>query len=392
MIQSILVYTFIILIMLFFANIAKRKAIYQTGQYGELIQKRSFWSFEIICMMLFFALIFGMRYNVGADHVGYLFSYIDGSVTESLKIEPLFKWISSLCYNFNVHPILYFAIWAFIQIAFFLLFFKDERYLFPLLIIFLFFNGEYLFWMNGIRQAVAMCIWLYSIKFIYEKKFWVYLLFIGIAVLFHRSAIILIVFYPILKNAKDYFNGIGVQLILFVSCFLVRAFFESFIVNFDSVITQFQTLLGGDNNLYRDYTMDSMLEELEREVGGSGIAFIYRIIIWSIIILYSKKLKIFFNSKRFNIVYFFFFFSLLTTYIFPEGAIVFTRPFRYFNIFQTIMLAYFLFFLLKNNDLKFNRLLAYALIVSFMGIFYLNQINLPENNTIWFRFYFQEMD
>lgn len=391
MLQSILVYTFIILIMLLFANIAKRKAVYKTGQYGELVQKRSFWSFEIVFMLLFFALMFGMRYDVGTDHLGYLFSYIEGSVGEDLRMEPLFRWISKICYDLNIHPIIYFAVWAFIQITFFLLAFKNERYLFPLLITFLFFNLSFTFWMNGIRQALAMCIWLYSITFIVEKKFWHYIIGGIIAFLFHRSALILFVFYPLLRNGKDYFKSIPLQLILFASVFIIKNVFEVFILQFEPIIEQFQTILGGERELYRTYTMDNMLDELNNEVSGTGLAYMFRILVWVIIILYSRKLKSYYNSKKFNIIYFFFFFGLLTQYIFPEGVVVFSRPFRYFYIFQTIMLAYFVYYLFRSNSFRFNRLLAYALIIAFIGVFYLNMLGATERSSILFQFYFQKM-
>lgn len=391
MLQSILVYTLIILVMLLFANIAKRKAVYQTGQYGELVQKRSFWSFEIVFMLLFFALMFGMRYDVGADHLGYLFSYIEGIVCEDLKMEPLFRWISKICYDLNIHPIIYFAIWAFIQITFFLLAFKNERYLFPLLITFLFFNSSYMFWMNGIRQALAMCIWLYSITFIVEKKFWHYIIWGIIAFLFHRSALILFVFYPLLRNGKDYFKSIPLQLILFASVFIINNVFEVSILQFEPIIEQFQTILGGERELYRTYTMDNMLEELNNEVEGTGLAYMFRILVWVIIILYSRKLKSYYNSKKFNIIYFFFFFGILTQYIFPEGVVVFSRPFRYFYIFQAIMLAYFVYYLFRSNSFRVNRLLAYALIIAFIGIFYLNMLGATERSSILFQFYFQKI-
>ncbi|MEE1253022.1 MAG: EpsG family protein [Bacteroidales bacterium] len=361
------------------------------GQYGELVQKRSFWSFEIVFMLLFFALMFGMRYDVGTDHLGYLFSYIEGSVGEDLRMEPLFRWISKICYDLNIHPIIYFAIWAFIQITFFLLAFKNERYLFPLLITFLFFNLSFTFWMNGIRQALAMCIWLYSITFIVEKKFWHYIIGGIIAFLFHRSALILFVFYPLLRNGKDYFKSIPLQLILFASVFIIKNVFEVFILQFELIIEQFQTILGGESELYRDYTMDNMLDELNREVGGTGLAYMFRILVWIIIILYSRKLKSYYNSKKFNIIYFFFFFGLLTQYIFPEGIIILARPFCYFPVFQTIMLAYFVYYLFRSNSFRFNRLLAYALIIAFIGVFYLNMLGATERSSILFQFYFQKM-
>jgi hypothetical protein len=332
-----------------------------------------------------------MRYDVGTDHLGYLFSYIEGSVGENLRMEPLFRWISKICYDLNIHPIIYFAIWAFIQITFFLLAFKNERYLFPLLITFLFFNLSFTFWMNGIRQALAMCIWLYSITFIVEKKFWHYIIWGIIAFLFHRSALILFVFYPLLRNGKDYFKSIPLQLILFVSVFIIKNVFEVFILQFEPIIEQFQTILGGESELYRDYTMDNMLDERNNEVEGTGLAYMFRILVWVIIILYSRKLKSYYNSKKFNIIYFFFFFSLLSFYIFPNGIVALRRPFSYFPVFQTIMLAYFVYYLFRSNSFRFNRLLAYALIIAFIGVFYLNMLGATERSSILFQFYFQKM-
>ena len=137
--------------------------------------------------------------------------------------------------------------------------------------------------------------------------------------------------------------------------------------------------------------MDNMLDELNREVGGTGLAYMFRILVWIIIILYSRKLKSYYNSKKFNIIYFFFFFGLLTQYIFPEGIIILARPFCYFPVFQTIMLAYFVYYLFRSNSFRFNRLLAYALIIAFIGVFYLNMLGATERSSILFQFYFQKM-
>lgn len=386
MLQSVFVYTCIILIMLLLAVSVKKRSMHCVDFLEHIGYRNRFWYPEVIFLILFFSLMFGMRYNVGTDHLSYLYAYLDNSV-EILRFEPLFRYITSCCIHLNIHPIIYFSIWAFVQITFFLLAFKNELYLLPLLVFFLFFNGEYLFWMNGIRQALAMCIWVYSIKYIYIKKVWRYILWCGVAFLFHKSAIILILLYPILKNGKGVLKNIPLQLILFISAIVIRNVFESFILNIVGLIEMFKIIVGG----YESYAIDLMLEETKGELEGTGLAFIAKTIVWIMIVLYSNRIKLFYNSKKINIFYFLFFIGILFEYAIPSGAIVLTRPFRYLYIFKTVMLAYFVYYLLRDKTYGYNKLLAYLIIIVFIGIFYLNQINLPENNCSWFRFYFQEM-
>ena len=382
MIQSIIVYTLLLGIMIFFFYLASYKK--QTINYSNNTnQTISFKSYQIFIPMLLFSIVFGMRYDVGTDHLSYLEAYIWN--IDVGKNEFLFQLITNLSNYFNLHYVIYFSILAFIQVYFFYFALKKEIYLFPLLTLFIFTNGDIMFWMNGIRQAIAMCIWVYSLNFIVDRKPLKYILFCIIAFLFHRSAIILFIFYPILVNGRDYFKSIPLQLILLALAFVIKEVFFDIIMNFSSAIDFYISLLGAD--MYeRSYNIDNLLESF-REQTGTGLAYIWRIVMNVIIILYSLKLKKFYNSKWFNIIYFLFFLGLLTSYMFPDGAISFTRPFRYFYIFQSIMLAYFVYYLYKNKSLN-NRILMIITIVSFLGIFYLSQITSDENSHYWYQFFF----
>lgn len=383
MIQSILVYTLLLGIMMFFFNMASYKK--QTINYSSNAnQNITFNSYQIFIPLILFSIVFGMRYDVGVDHLSYLEIYLFQDLKE--KYELLFTSITRFSLFLNLHYVIYFSILAFIQVYFFYLAFKKEIYLFPLLTLFLFTNGEFISWMNIIRHSIAMCIWIYSLNFIVDRKLWKYILFGVIAFLFHRSAIILFIFYPILVNGRDYFKSIPLQLILLASAFVIKELFFDIIVNLSSVIDFYISLLGAD--MYeRSYNIDNLLESF-KESSGTGLAYIFRIVINVVIILYSLKLKKYYNSRWFNIIYFFFFIGLLTSYMFPIGAISFTRPFRYFYIFQSIMLAYFVYYLYRNKSLN-NRILMIITIVSFLGIFYLSQITSDENSHLWYQFFFQ---
>lgn len=386
MFQSLVSYSIIITLMLFFTKV---NIVYLNGK-KDFINK-SFWSTEILIILLLFTIFFGIRYDVGKDYINYLTSYLNGSYVNG-KYEPLFFLITDICYGFDIHPTIYFSIFCFIQIFFFFYSFKNERYLYPLLVVFLFFNGEFLTWMNIIRQSLAMCVWLYSINFINEKKLFHYFAFGVIACLFHRSAIVLFVFYPLLKNEKDYFKSISLQLFLFFLTFIIKNAFEELILHIEPIIIQFQSIIGGEKNVYGSYNLERMLDEFNTESRGTGLAYLFKIIVWVMIIFYSKKLKSFYNNRKFNICYFFFFISLLFFYVLPEGTISLSRPFRYLYIFQTIMLSYFIFYLLRCNSYRYNKVLAYILIIAFCGIFILNQVTAPTDNYVWYKTYFEQQN
>lgn len=370
--------------MLLFAVVAAKKGSYYRTSLG-VIKERSFWKFETIFPLLLFAVVFGMRYDVGTDHLTYLTKYVNRVTTE--RYELLFASITALCQKINLHYTVYFGILAFIQVFFFYYSFKDERYLYPFLSFFLFTTEDWMSWMNIIRQALAICVCLYSLKFIEEKKLWKYLLCILIAFLFHRSAVILAVFYPLLKNGKDYFKSVGLQLFLLGLVFAINKLFAVIILRLETFVVLYSSLLGSE--AYADSYDTARLLESFTENEGTGMAFLFKIIVHVLIILYSTKLKIFYNSKRFNIIYFFFFIGLLTLYVFPPGAISISRPFRFFYIFPMIMYGYFAYFLYRTRKVSGRIVLLASLILAFLGMFYLSQITANEESHKWYQFFFQ---
>ena len=74
-------------------------------------------------MLLSFAVVFGMRYDVGEDHLGYLDGYINPFLHK--EYEPLFALIRDTLSNAGVHPIVFFAVCAFIQVFCLFYFMKD---------------------------------------------------------------------------------------------------------------------------------------------------------------------------------------------------------------------------------------------------------------------------
>src|SRR5690606_15576660 len=202
----------------------------------------------------------------------------------------------------------------------------------------------------------------------------------------HRSALILLFFYPVLKSDKDIFKNVKIQLILLGISFIIGKYFYIIEKWLELLIEFYISILGKD--FYLNYTIDNMLENVADS--GSGLAYFFKLLLNITIIIQSKKLKLYFNRRRFNIIYSLFFIGLLFFYIFPIGSISFTRPFRYLYIFQTIMYSYYAYYLYKNYKRQpIYLFLLIIIIMTFIGIFILSQYFADEQSSTLYQFYFQ---
>ena len=387
MVESLIVNTVLFLLLFFLAaKASSRKKI------SNKIGKKAGFPSEMFALFLIFAIVNGARYDVGVDYLNYLEIYTSGKILYAKKYELLFKGLTWIWTELHAHAFFFFFSIAFIQIVCFFLAFKDERFLYPLLVFFLQMNGEFFVWMNISRCAIAMCIWLASLKFLIEKKPLLYYLGCLIAFGFHRSAIILIVFYPFLRSGKDFFPRRSVQFMLIIGALLISVFFNSVFMRMEGLVTLYQNALGGEKDIYSNYDFQVMLDSIPNEQKGTGLAAIFNLAVAFIIILFSNKLKAFYPSKKFTIIYFFFILGLFFKYVFPPNTISLSRPFRYFNVFQSIVLAYFSYYLYKKRHNGYNKIILTGLIIAFLGIYYLSQVTASPNSHIWFQFFFQSKD
>lgn len=351
--QGLFVYAILICTMELFAINLAKDTPYITNSNGTLKEK-TFFRWNIIIPMLIFSIIFGMRWDVGWDHIPYLYAYIYDDVE---RFEFGFRFITELFQKANIHYVLYFTLWSFLQIFFFQLSFKNEYYLFPFLTLFIFTQSEVGFWINGIRQALAMCIILYSITYINKRKPIYYILFAIIAILFHRSAIVVVIMlYPMLVNGKFFFKKISLQYILLIVAFIGHSYIYNYGDLIEKVLDLYNELIGftGTDIAYKSEQM------MENET-NSRIGFVYIIRLMEVILIirYSNKMRIFYNSRWFNIIYNLFFIGIILAYLAPNNINNIDRLFRYFYIYRPIMLAYFCYFLYKNN----NTILSYLIVI-----------------------------
>lgn len=351
-----------------------------------------FWTPPMIIMLLGFSLLVGMRYDVGTDHLHYWAIYENGYINE--RMEPLFNLIMDVCLKLSLPPTFFFGVLGFIQVTFFYLAFRDERYLYPLFAIFLFTNGLFGSWMNTIRQDIAGCIWLFSFRYIDEKKIKLYLIWCVIACLFHRSAVILFLMYPLLRIKKDWLSNVTLQMIIVLVALVFKKYFNLLFYQLDTLSSYYLNILsiGMEEDHFNSYSLDNLVVGAGHfnEVLQSGIGVIVKDITYIIIVLFSNKIKSFYNSQRVNNYYIVFYLAFILYIILPTGVYSLARPFQYFTTVLTVMIAYavYYFFHEKKSDYSILGILLILLqILLFFGSMFMASSSSSRNG---YQFFFQQ--
>lgn len=334
--------------------------------------------------ILLFSIIFGCRYGVGIDYYNYVKLYEEfncGQFSEFSNIEIGFLFIMEIFHRFSMSVVSFFIFLAFIQIYLLSRSFEDEDNLFvlPYIYLSLIMTGIAMSgFMNGIRQVIAFCIFTFSLRYIVRKQILKYIICIIVAFLFHKSAVIVLPLFFIWLKRDYIFHTITIQLILLV-CFFLFVFINPLQVlleQLDDVIK----LIGYENYIDSDFIYG------KREIGLMGII---NLLINGIIVLYSNKMKDYYNNRFFNIIYDLFFVGVCLAYLFI-GSIAFGRIIMYFTYFQFIMYAYLFVYL---NDVKLHskeNLFSFSVLSLFLVLSFIRVMIYSDQNTVQYVFFFQE--
>ncbi len=354
MLQSILVYGFMIISMMFFAHMANQL---QSKTYHYKVGV--FISYTII--LLIFSFFSGVRFDVGVDHLSYYHSYRQAEYFQyiSSETEWLFDVLTLFFANNGVHATVYFGTLAFIQLFFVLMAFKEQKYILPFLLFTLMTSGAYFMYMNGIRQMIVFSIFLYSIRFIDQKKILAYVGFLFIAFFIHRSVLILA---PVFFLRNDFFRNRLITLsIIAIALYLSYLDWWNYIIDY---IEQGVNLLGYDN--YSE-NLEYHIELRENEFNRS-IRFYLPFLNSILVVLYSEKLKGYFNQPFFTIIYNLFVLGTIFWLLSFNNPLI-QRPFIYFIFTNFVGSAYLLTYLWRNKHTH-NILLLLLVTISHVLIFY----------------------
>lgn len=382
MIQSFIIYTLFALALYFCARGVSRTQVQLIEMKGKFFfMPSNYWW----CIFIF-ALVAGMRYDVGVDHLSYLKDYIralDGVFfVRDRGIEYGYLLFTQSCGALGVHPTIYFGIIAAIQLTLFLWPYRRENSIIPYMMFLLILGGLFFYWMNAVRQAVAACIFVFSIPFIQRRKPILFFFSIFIAFLWHQSALILLPFYLLTYDKSIWGN----RLFLFsasIICFILGN--NLFWLNRLLSLQQILQIIGYDHylnnfdqiiNISRTYTF--------------GPRMIVMFLQHLIIIYFYPKCRTYYSSSLIDFNFKLFFIGICGYYLFVNTNLYFLRPIEYFTMFTLPLLAYTLVYLKRKRPIFFLLLLISS--ASYTYLCCLSDANAIKNErqSYLYHFYFME--
>lgn len=315
-------------------------------------------TFTVIIFLLF--LMTGLRYEVGADWLNYLMMYdffYQTSFSDAIKItDPAYGLINYISQELKLKEII--LVNLICAIVFYLSIYnysKDLKYYWiPLLI-----SYPYLILvvsMGYTRQSVAIALSLISIKYLLNKSFYLFLLFFVLAFVFHKSAIIILIFFPLftfVRFFKNYYLLFSYALVSFVLI---------------SVLVYLSSLSG--SNLYTDTSAGITSSGALFRIFAHSLAIFYYI-------LYRKKLKETFNQ----FIQLYDYMALLVVYVFIL-AIFFSTLADRFNLYL-IVFDILIFTSVCSILNSFNKYLMLGFIIIFNTIMITIWLNFGAWSHAW---------
>lgn len=338
-------------------------------QNNGLLTSRRISSFVISCILILFATL---RKGTGSDYYSYEsiwqgikamdFKNIFDTSYETL--EPGFRLLVALLKVFTDFDRVFYLIMSMFAILptwYGLRKICSNHIITGLFIFFLIFYIPYVF--NGMRQAIAMGLFIYSIDFIRNRKLLNVSLIAFLALSFHFSGIIILISY--------FAYNIKLKPIVFFVLGTLISFIVSKLISVAYIFQLFNL------NLYylEDLNFSTSIFQL---ITRLAIALV--MLLANYLFVIKKKLineEVVFLSRLINI-----YLIGLFIYIYFRDLNVFaTRINMFFRILEILIFPLFL----SNIKVKSNRVLFFAIILLLGGYIFLMSLSVPENE---FNYYF----
>ncbi|MGM9843462.1 MAG: EpsG family protein [Muribaculaceae bacterium] len=385
MILSLTVYLFLAIALYVLARGSYEATVHKDGVMLQRVSQ--FWDWQIIASILLFAVVCGVRYNVGVDNLGYIKQYVyaqeHGTVLRQ-DFEPLFAWVQMSMANFGFHYSVFNGFWAAIQITFIYYALRNDKKYLPYVALMIVLSPIYLKWMNGVRQCVVECVFFFLIEYIEKKQMWKYMLGVFLCSFIHSTAILLVPMYFIFQK-PFYFKRWWVRIAIFLLC----TYFGSQTGWFKSMmgVTDILEFIGYDRYADRMEYITTNLHEA-KDWGPEKVGlFILDIMAIIIAPTFIKKYKL---GKRFDIYYCAFFWGACGFRLFYDLSHLFYRIFAYYYDFYIIVIPISIYYLHKEKRIA---LFAFMAFLAYFSTFYRSvKCGLTNNLESWelYRFFFTQ--
>ena len=336
---------------------------------------------HVLIPVIVYAIIFGMRYFVGSDSLHYVRIY-EGFVQGKYNLdfggrwELGFLWYTILMSSLHVPSWIYMGIISFVQLYLVVYAFRNNRKLIPWILWVFMIGGYWLTYANGLRQMIAVSLWILSLKYIANKDIKRHYCCLIIAFFFHKASVILLPFYFLCNWKKVWFKNRIVELALLAASLVLMM--TPILQDMLKSIDRIAITLG-----YGDYLTDFDQKDII-EGASIGIGFLINLMINIIIIYNSEGIKKHFNNRLYNIVYDFFFVGAFLRNVLLN-SLLFSRLNYYFDNMSWIMGAIALLYAKQRGY----QTMYYSLICLY-GLVFLAFIYKAEVNSALFIFEWQK--
>lgn len=257
---------FFLSVILFLAN--------SINYYFKGLRVGHFISFFILCLFL------GLRKDVGLDYKNYVSYY--NQILFYTYLEPSFNLINLFVFNYLNDSLYVFLISGFLALFFIYLYFLQKIHFHNSVFLTLFQLILFLYLINGIRQSISVCIFVYSTIYLNKNKKIVFIFLILLASTFHYSAFLLlpIVFFIQISYSRSLYFTVYLASLISIGSFSLDSSFSIGLYNFS------------------DYG-ESIISSSRLSIGNLSVIFINFIVLTSS--LYHNIFKI--DSLNFNLFF-----------------------------------------------------------------------------------------
>lgn len=367
MVLGLFVYlSLLILLPLFGYDLKYKITIYRN------IRIHPFYWFGII----YFTLIIGLRYDVGVDYLLYREVFL-GQVSSRadftahignyVSFEPGFSIITNFFAKHKMPPCYLFLSIAFLQILFLFKFCERYKSIAGWLMFFFITSSTFFDSLNTMRQMVAFYMFLCTLIFIEQRKFFHFFCTIIIISLFHRSIFLVLPLYFFVHKQiirKRLWGFILIIISFFFSTPINHLIWNTLFPSIGQLFSAFEDVA------YLQQRDDLTVSSRENSLGLIQIIYFC---LDMLTVYYIPKLRNFY-TKSFNIDIFFNLFLIGSfIYYFSTESITITRLNYYFVNTRFIMLAFITYMLtqnLKTNNKFINFSIISILIFISLAIFF----------------------
>lgn len=315
--------------------------------------------------IIFFTIICAIRGNVGVDTLSYVHIFKYGDMREDINGEYLFAALANFMSKYSIHFSIGLGICAFIQIYYTVKGLLECKWLLLYVPLVLFGSSFFLGLVNGMRQMMVACIFIYASRFIVEKKLIRYVVFVLVCSLIHHSAFMLLPFY-LLGYVPGFLGRLNSKRMLMLTIFIV-CFVAGMTPQFQGVISHVENManfIGYDS--YADRTAELLSGDYTSERRAFGPMQISYFLLAAFTIWFGPHLRNRYVSqmKYFDLWFFFNFFYVASYFLVCNTSHIFIRPIQYFQMFHMIVCALLVFDLIKQGRYNRNmKICAYAFIL-----------------------------